>query len=141
MGRSLSSSVYFTLEDREDIWLLGLILAIPPSRRGRILKAVLREALPRYLRRHHPEIIPLPPAAVPAVVEQARRPRGRRPPTARPRRGNDDAGPPELAAPRGDDDHHHHVEEPVVAFSQASEADRLQEAERKLDRLLRSLTK
>lgn len=141
MAHRLYHSVYFTLEDQADVKLLGWILAIPPSRRGRVLKTVLREALPRYLKRHHPGLLPLPPAAVPAAVEQTRQSRRQRLHTTRPSRAAGTAGPPGLAPPRGDGDLHPPAEASVVMSSPVSETERRQEAERKLDRLLRSLTK
>jgi hypothetical protein len=74
-------SVYFNLERSEDLEVLGLVYALPPSGRGRAIKAVLRTGLRGYLDAHHADRPALDRQAVRALV--AARARGQR----RPRRG------------------------------------------------------
>lgn len=67
-------SVYFTLDRREDVEVLGLIYALPRSWRGRAIKAVLGTGLRAYLDAHHADRPALDHQAVRALVS-ARGPR------------------------------------------------------------------
>jgi hypothetical protein len=70
-------SVYFNLDRLEDVEVLGLVYALPPSWRGRAIKAVLRAGLRAYLDVHHADRPALDRQAVRALV--AARGPGRRP--------------------------------------------------------------
>jgi hypothetical protein len=61
-------SVYFNLDRREDVEVLGLVYALPPSWRGRVIKAVLRAGLRAYLDAHHADRPALDHQAVRALV-------------------------------------------------------------------------
>jgi hypothetical protein len=70
-GKSASRtylSVYFNLDRREDVEVLGLIYALPRSWRGRAIKAVLRTGLRAYLDAHHADRPTLDHLAVRALV-------------------------------------------------------------------------
>lgn len=137
----LFTSLYFSLRRPEDVHLLQFLLALPRAQQNQVLKAALRDSLPRYFRRHHPEITALSPEAVAAAVAAARRSPRHRPRAVGPVPVDTAPGQPRLAPTSGDGGRPFPQEGLAAAPSPPSEADRLQEAERKLDRLLRSLTK
>jgi len=113
-SRPVYRGLYFNLAHDEDVELLGWLLAIPRSRRGRAIKAVLRTGLAAYVAARHPGVIPLPPDSVRAGLGPRRRPRaGLRaastapaiPASARPSEGPPGAARPEpdpASAPSGE---------------------------------------
>lgn len=130
-------SVYFNLDRREDVEVLGLVYALPRSWRGRAIKAVLRTGLPAYLEAHHADRPALDQQAVRALVA-ARGPR-------RPRRDRGAGVPTPLADDQPLGATSENVAEPVTRpdslddaradeGTSASPAD----TDARLDRLLRS---
>lgn len=141
MRPGLFKSLYFSLRRPEDVQLLRFILALPHSQQNSILKAALQDTLPRYLRRHYPKIALLSPEAVEAAIKSAKRRGPRRSPAPHPWPTDETPRPPVLASPSGNDGHQLPSEPTPPVPPQPSETEHRQEAERKLDRLLRTLAK
>jgi hypothetical protein len=126
-SRPVYRGLYFNLARDEDVEILGWLLAIPRSRRMRAIKAVLRTGLPSYAATRHPELTPLSPDTVRAVLATPQRARagsrGALTAPAIPGNARSAEGPPVTdSEPPGSG---HPVEAHVVA-------------EAKLDRLLQS---
>ena len=131
-SRPVYRGLYFNLERDEDVEILGWLLAIPRSRRTRAIKALLRAGLSSYAAARYPEVTPLPPDTVRALLGTSGRRRSRvhgaPPPPATPSRAPCTEGPLAQARPEPDTD-------PTPG---AESIDARVAAEAKLDRLLRS---
>jgi hypothetical protein len=76
-SRPVYRGLYFNLGRDEDVEILGWLLAIPRSRRMRAIKAVLRTGLPAYAAARDPEMAPLAPDTVRAMLSTPPRARTR----------------------------------------------------------------